>query len=56
MELPLNEPQFPGFTAEASLEKSGRHYGGTAKQGDSPEGVLPAAFCWDPFRMKWIIC
>ena len=55
MELELNDAQFPGFTAEASLEKPARHYGGTS-QGDALQGVLPAGFCWDPIRMKWVIC
>lgn len=56
MELELNEPQFPGFTAEASIEKSGKHYGCAASQTDSPDGVSMAAFCWDPVRLKWVIC
>lgn len=55
MELDLNEPQFPGFTAEASLERPARHYGWTS-QADTLQGVSPAAYCWDPIRMKWVIC
>jgi hypothetical protein len=56
MELELNESKFPGFTAEASLEGSVGHYAGTANQTGSPTGVLPAAFCWDPVRMCWVLC
>jgi hypothetical protein len=55
MELELNEPQFPGFSAEASLEKPAVRFGGTS-EADTPQGVLPAAFCWDPIRQKWVIC
>ena len=55
MELELNEPQFPGFTAEASLEKSAKHYGGAAAQ-DRPHGVSPAFWCWDPWRKTWVLC
>jgi hypothetical protein len=55
MELELNEPQFPGFTAEASLEKSTRHYGYTADP-DRPQGVSMAFWCWDPTRMTWVLC
>ena len=55
MELELNQPQFPGFTAEASLEKPAQCFGGTS-QADTPQGVLPAAFCWDPYRQMWVIC
>jgi hypothetical protein len=47
MELDLNEPRFPGFTAEASLEKSDARYG-CSEQGDRPHGVSLAAWCWDP--------
>jgi hypothetical protein len=56
MERELNQPQFPGFAAEASLEKSGEHFGCAGTQADSPRGVSMAFFCWDPWRMKWIIC
>jgi hypothetical protein len=56
MELELNEPQFPGFTAEAALGKSGEHYGCAATSADSPHGVSMAAFCWDPYRFKWVLC
>jgi hypothetical protein len=55
MELELNEHQFPGFAAEASLEKPAVHYGWT-NQSDTPQGVSPAAFCWDPWRQKWVLC
>ena len=55
MELELNQPHFPGFTAEASLEKSKHHYGCAADH-DRPHGVSLAAWCWDPIRMKWVIC
>jgi hypothetical protein len=56
MELELNEPQFPGFTADASLEKSDKHFGCLATEADSPNGVLMAAFCWDPWRKAWVYC
>lgn len=55
MELDLNEPRFPGFTAEASLEKSNERYG-CSEQGDRPHGVSLAAWCWDPLRFKWVLC
>ena len=55
-ELKQNEPQFPGFAAEASLEKSGRHFGCEANQADGPQGVSPAGWCWDPTRQSWVIC
>ena len=55
MELELNEPQFPGFTAEASLDKPAAHYGYTTDQ-DRPHGVSMAFWCWDPYRMKWVLC
>jgi hypothetical protein len=56
MELELKEQTVPGFTAEASLEGSIGHYAGAANQTDSPDGVVPAAFCWDPYRFKWVLC
>ena len=56
MELELNEPRFPGFTAEASLEKSAEHYGCAAEPGERTNGVSLAAYCWDPFRHTWVIC
>lgn len=55
MELDLNQPRFPAFTAEASLEKSNEHYG-SSELGDHPRGVSPAFWCWDPYRMIWVLC
>ena len=56
MEEKVNQPTLPGFAAESSLEGPVGHYASSATQGDSREGVVPAAWCWDPWRFVWVLC
>jgi hypothetical protein len=56
MEIDRKEQNFPGFAAEASLEGTAGQYAGTARDMDGSPAVAPAAFCWDPWRMMWVIC